>query len=531
MASMDVLHNLDLLAVGVVIATTVLLGFAAYASNTSHATNRMFFFFAAITAAWGTINYFSYQFTDPNVTLWLLRGIMFFAVWQAFFLHQLFEVFPDDSYVFSVRNSKVITPLVAFTALLTLTPAVFQNVLGATQAGVVSYVRPGWGIAVFGIVAVGLVMRAIYMLVVKTISVSNARERRDYDIILAGVAITFTLIITFSFIFATVFATPDYVMYGAVFMLPLVTAIAYTILRHRIFNVKVGATALLVCTLAIASFLEIVFADEMAVVLFRSGVFLLIVISGVMLIRGVLREVRLREEVQRLSEQKSEFMSFASHEIRNPITVMRGYASLILDGSGGEVSEGARAMARKILIEGTTVLDLISQYLSKSKIELGQLKYESESFDLAALVDSAIDSYIPHAQENGLTLNKEIDLSHPLTVVGDKGKIKEVIGNLIDNAIKYTKEGRVTVAVERHGVAVRIIVSDTGAGIEQKTMRHLFKKFARADASKMNLLGTGLGLYLAKTFIETQGGRVWAESEGEGKGSRFIVELPAAPAR
>ncbi|MDZ4227262.1 MAG: HAMP domain-containing sensor histidine kinase, partial [Patescibacteria group bacterium] len=189
-----------------------------------------------------------------------------------------------------------------------------------------------------------------------------------------------------------------------------------------------------------------------------------------------------------------------------------------------------RAMARKILIEGTTVLDLISQYLSKSKIELGQLKYESESFDLAALVDSAIDSYIPHAQENGLALHKEIDLEHPLTVVGDKGKIKEVIGNLIDNAIKYTKEGHVTVAVERHGVAVRVIVSDTGAGIRHKTMQNLFKKFGRADAQKMNLLGTGLGLYLAKTFIETQGGRVWAESEGEGKGSRFVVELPAAPA-
>jgi signal transduction histidine kinase len=110
----------------------------------------------------------------------------------------------------------------------------------------------------------------------------------------------------------------------------------------------------------------------------------------------------------------------------------------------------------------------------------------------------------------------------------DQGKVKEVLGNLIDNSLKYTRQGSITVSVQREGERVRAIVKDTGVGIPADVLPKLFQKFGRADAQKANLLGTGLGLYIARVFIEGMGGRVWAESEGAGKGARFIVELPAA---
>jgi signal transduction histidine kinase len=105
--------------------------------------------------------------------------------------------------------------------------------------------------------------------------------------------------------------------------------------------------------------------------------------------------------------------------------------------------------------------------------------------------------------------------------------VKEVVGNIIDNSLKYTRQGGITVSVDRIGVAIRVTISDTGVGIAPEVLPQLFKKFSRADAQRVNLLGTGVGLYLAKTFIESMGGRIWAESEGTGKGSRFLIEFPA----
>jgi len=107
----------------------------------------------------------------------------------------------------------------------------------------------------------------------------------------------------------------------------------------------------------------------------------------------------------------------------------------------------------------------------------------------------------------------------------DEPKLREVIGNLVDNSIKYTKAGGITLEIEKRNGMARVIVADTGVGIAHETTPHLFKKFSRADAQKMNLRGTGLGLFLAKTFIEGMGGKIWAESDGLDKGSRFIIEL------
>ncbi|MDP2648689.1 MAG: ATP-binding protein [bacterium] len=526
---MNLAANADLLTLGLTAAAIGILGFVVFFNDTRSVTNRAFLIFTLVAILWGIANFAAYQVVSPVQSLWLWRGVIFTAVWFCFSVFTLALVFPAKEYQFPAWYRNAAWPMTALVSLSTLTSLAFTRLREVPRPGIVPAIENGPLLPIFGITVAFLIIGAIFIFTKKA-RTKDIGMRRAVHLIMLGTAITFALLIIFNFALPTGYGVYAFIPFGAIFILPFIACTAYAITRYHLFNARLIAAEIFSFFLSIATLLQIVFSSSIFELVFRISAFVLVLAVSILLVKSVIREVRLREEVQRLSEQKSEFMSFASHEIRNPITVMRGYASLILDGSGGEVSEAVKTMARKILIESTTVLDLISQYLNKSKIELGQLKYESEPFDLAALVDSAIDSYIPHAQENGLALHKEIDLEHPLTVVGDKGKIKEVIGNLIDNAIKYTKEGHVTVAVERHGVAVRVIVSDTGAGIRHKTMQNLFKKFGRADAQKMNLLGTGLGLYLAKTFIETQGGRVWAESEGEGKGSRFVVELPAAPA-
>lgn len=317
-----------------------------------------------------------------------------------------------------------------------------------------------------------------------------------------------------------------YLWTGPLFTSCIAITTMYAIFYFRLFNTKVVASELFVFFVWAFTFVRMLLASDPTEQLLNGGLFILLVIVGLLLIRSVNNEVEQREKIEELSNQKSEFMTFASHEIRNPITAMRGYASLIVDGTVDPTGQEVKDVAAKIMVEGNDVLQIISQYLNKSKLELGKISYSVAPFDLGAAVSAIVDGYFAHAKQKGLTLQKDIDTSHRFIVRADEGKTKEVIGNLIDNSLKYTRHGGITVAVERHGVAVRVAISDTGVGIPAETLPELFKKFSRADAQKVNLLGTGIGLYLAKTFIEAQGGRIWAESEGKDKGSRFIIEFP-----
>jgi signal transduction histidine kinase len=185
-----------------------------------------------------------------------------------------------------------------------------------------------------------------------------------------------------------------------------------------------------------------------------------------------------------------------------------------------------REFVGKISTSGEEVLALIAQFLSKSKMELGQIIYDPVNFDLAAVTREIAEGMARHAEHRGLAFNIGIGEDARLPVRADINKVKEAIRNIVDNAIKYTRAGSVTVAAGLHDGKVRVSVTDTGAGIAPEAVSQLFKKFSRADAQRANLQGSGIGLYLAGTFIEAQGGSISAFSEGQGKGSVFTIELP-----
>jgi signal transduction histidine kinase len=312
----------------------------------------------------------------------------------------------------------------------------------------------------------------------------------------------------------------NYLWTGPLFTTVIAVSIMYAVFRFRLFSAKVIATELLIALLWIFTLLRTLLAEDPREQTLNGALFVLSVIIGTLLVKSVRDEVRSREAL-------SEFMSFASHELRNPITAIRGFASNILEGSVGEISPELRSAVLKIQVESANVLALISQYLSKSKLELGQITYDVRRIDVGQFVTGIAETFRARAQEKALTLRANIPAA-PVPGFADEAKLREVVANLIDNAIKYTNEGSVDVLVEKQGATIRITVSDTGVGIPREALPHLFRKFSRADAERLNLLGSGLGLYLAKTFVEAMGGRIWAESKGPRSGSRFILELRAA---
>ena len=223
---------------------------------------------------------------------------------------------------------------------------------------------------------------------------------------------------------------------------------------------------------------------------------------------------------------KSEFISLATHQIRAPLTAIKGYASLILEGDFGEVNTDAKGAIKTIMDSSDNLVSIVSDFLDVSRIEQGRMKYDFTQFDVAKLAEQIVTELKPNIDDKKLKLNLKVS-DGDYMVNADQVKIKQVIGNFIDNSIKYTPKGSINVDVKRENENVHIIVSDTGVGIPTEEINKLFDKFVRAkDAVKTNVQGTGLGLYIAKQMIEVHGGRVWAESAGLNKGSQFHILLP-----
>ncbi len=230
--------------------------------------------------------------------------------------------------------------------------------------------------------------------------------------------------------------------------------------------------------------------------------------------------------LEKSNDDKSEFVGFASHQLRSPLTAMKGYASLIIEGDYGPVSDDLKKAAQIIFDSTKTLASVVDDYLNVSRIELGEMKYNFTRFDLKDLVQEVINEHKPNVDAAGLALEFIPGKQSSYDLIADKEKLKQVIANIFDNSVKYTPHGSITVRLERIGDKARIVIKDTGIGISKEVIPKLFGKFKRAaNANKTNIRGTGLGLFIAKEIITAHKGRVWVESEGDGKGSEFYIEV------
>lgn len=339
---------------------------------------------------------------------------------------------------------------------------------------------------------------------------------------------------------------PDFglAQYGIAAMSVFIGFIAYASVRYHAFNLKLLGAQALVITLVLLVTTQYIFVSTRTNFYLVSVTLLFTLLFGALLIRNVRQEVRQRERIEylaielekankrlkELDKLKTEFVSIASHQLRAPLAAIKGYASMVLEESFGKMTVGVREAVGKILTSSTLMARSVDDFLNVSRIELGKMKYDMSSFDLCELIKSVISEQTPVAEDKKLALTFVQDPKiTTCDVTADMGKVKQVLTNLIDNAIKYTTKGSIEVRFtkDESGEVARISVKDTGMGMSQETMRKLFDKFVRADnANKVNVIGTGLGLYVVKQFVQAHGGKIMADSEGEGKGSTFTVELP-----
>jgi len=233
------------------------------------------------------------------------------------------------------------------------------------------------------------------------------------------------------------------------------------------------------------------------------------------------------EEMKKAMEIKSQFISIGSHELRSPLTLVSGYVEFIASGKAGELNDKQKECLGIVKTSTDRLVRLVNEVLNFQKLEAGHMTFKIEKGDINKLVEEVAVEIMPLAKEKGLTIRTA--LTENLLEIGfDRDKIKQVLINFINNAIKFTDKGGITITTSKGKDGVRVSVADTGLGIKNEDLRKLFRGFSQIDdGKKINKSGTGLGLAIAKKIIDGHRGKVEVHS-AYGKGSEFSFFLKSS---
>lgn len=320
-------------------------------------------------------------------------------------------------------------------------------------------------------------------------------------------------------------------------------SVAYGIWKHQLFNIKVIVTEFLVFLLWMLILVQVFLSRAVIEGIVNATLFAAVVILGLVLIQSVIKEIESREKIEKLAadlqmaneklkeldQRKSEFVSLASHQLRSPLTAIKGYASMLLEGSFGPLADKTKEAIDRIFESSNRLVNIIEDFLTISRIEQNRLAFSFGPVDFKKLVAGIAEDIKTVAGKRGLTLVFSPPKEDSFMITADSGKIAQVVTNLIDNAIKYTPSGTIEVALKKNEKkrTVLLSVKDSGVGIPKEELQEVFSKFVRGkNAHNINVTGSGLGLYIAQELVKAHNGRIWAESEGEGRGSTFFIELP-----
>lgn len=235
---------------------------------------------------------------------------------------------------------------------------------------------------------------------------------------------------------------------------------------------------------------------------------------------------RANDQLQELDKLKDEFVSLASHELRTPMTAIKGSLSTILEGYAGDISSQAKEFLAAAYNENDRLLRLVNNLLNISRIEAGRMNYTIGNMDMDKVIAEVVTNLGNVANEKSLFLKYEHDGPLPY-VEADSDKVREILFNIIGNALKFTHKGGVTVKVHFDGTMVVTSITDTGSGITKEDQDLLFKKFSQVQQKNYARPqgGTGLGLYICRIMVEDMKGKIWLEST-QGVGSTFYFSLP-----
>ena len=307
----------------------------------------------------------------------------------------------------------------------------------------------------------------------------------------------------------------------------------YAIFRFQLFDVKVIATEFLVFSLWILIFIRTLLSGSAGEFLLNIVFLVLLVVAGIFLVRSVIKEVRLREELdisntklKEANQGQASLMHFMNHQIKGRLGTTKDIFAELLDGDFGVMPDESVPLLKKGLEEANIGVNYVQGILKGASAESGTLPYEMKEMDLKALAEEVVGKQREHAEKKELAFNFEAeDVDYRIN--GDVLQLGEALRNLIDNSINYTPKGSIKIHLFQKDSNIVFQITDTGVGLSTEDKLKLFKAGGRGTESlKVNVNATGYGLVFVKGVVESHKGRVWAESQGCGHGSTFYIELP-----
>jgi signal transduction histidine kinase len=532
---------------GFIFLTTILvaeliLGLVVYLHNPRERVNRYFVALVLSVVFWTTTNYLASTQSVLIFTQLTYLGAIF--IFTSLFLFT--SIFPFELHINIYRRLVLISSSLIAIVLFLPGGYLISNVISKGDSvdvvtGPYFYVLGSFFIIVFFI--------SIYQLFLQ-FRKSSGLNRLQLQYITFGLVFSLVVGLLTNLVVPSVtgsYLSSDYGPYGVIIFLVL-TVMA--IVRYNLLNITVIATETFSILLVLILLIQIFLATSAAQVLGSFIVLALALVLSYFLIRSMLREVKQKDELERLSkrledtnqelkrldETKSEFVSIASHQLRTPLTVIKGYLSMLQEESFGKIPVKQQEPLEKVYESANRLIELVENLLSVSRIESGRMKYNFEPVQMEDMVASVVDELSSNAKKKKLNLEYAAPKAALAKINIDQDKIRQVMMNLVDNAIKYTKHGTVAVSIRRENGEARSHVSvpslvfevkDTGNGVRPDDKDRLFQKFIRGQGSSLvHTEGTGLGLYVGRMMVEAHGGNIWVESKGEGLGSTFAFSLP-----
>ena len=323
--------------------------------------------------------------------------------------------------------------------------------------------------------------------------------------------------------------------FGLIGMPIFVVFLAYLVIRFHSFNIKLFSTQILVGGLAILIGAQFFFIKIPINFVLTGITFIITIIFGYLLIKSVKKEIAQKEELAKLNisleesiKQRESLVHLVTHKVKGSFTRSKYIFAGILDGTFGDVSPDIKKYEEQGLESDNMGIETVDLVLNADNLQKGTVKYDMQKIDFKEIVKQTIDEKSVSVKTKGLELNAELK-EDTYSMLGDAFWLKEAVNNLVENSIKYTKEGKIFVGLEKRDNKILFSVKDTGVGITDDDKRNLFTEGGRGkDSVKVNVDSTGYGLYSVKFIVEAHKGRVWAESAGAGTGSQFFIELPVA---